>query len=258
MKLAFISDIHANLPALEAVLDDIRRHAPDNIYCLGDLVNFACWDNEVIDLIRSRNISCVQGNHDEGIGNAQHLFGYSFNTEAQKQFGIESIKYVNRIISDANRNFLKALPFSSILEFHFPFQTIRVGMVHGSTISNKDYLFEDAPDDRLTELLEEMNVDILFCGHTHLPFHRIIFCEEENRKLYRHVINAGSVGKPKQENNQPCYVLLEINEHTKLSEPDSVISHFHYVNYDAEKAMNHIHANGLGNAYDDYLQKAIN
>jgi predicted phosphodiesterase len=68
MKLAIISDIHANLPALEAVFRDINNENPDEIYCLGDLVNFAGWDNEVIDRIRHRNILTIQGNHDEGIG----------------------------------------------------------------------------------------------------------------------------------------------------------------------------------------------
>ena len=68
MKIALISDIHGNLPALKAVLNDIKKQQPDAIFCLGDLVNFAGWDNEVIDLIRKNNIPCLQGNHDEGIG----------------------------------------------------------------------------------------------------------------------------------------------------------------------------------------------
>ena len=76
MKLTFISDIHANLPALEAVWTDIQKHAPDNIFCLGDLVNFAGWDNEVIDFIKQHNITTIQGNHDEGIGNRQNDFRF--------------------------------------------------------------------------------------------------------------------------------------------------------------------------------------
>ncbi|HVS97763.1 MAG TPA: metallophosphoesterase, partial [Puia sp.] len=68
MRIAILSDIHANLPALEAVLFDIGQQHADCIYCLGDLVNFAGWDNEVIHLVRQSNIPTVQGNHDEGIG----------------------------------------------------------------------------------------------------------------------------------------------------------------------------------------------
>lgn len=83
MKLAFISDIHANLPALMAVWEDIQKQKPDVVYCLGDLVNFAGWDNEVIGFIRSKNIPTLQGNHDEGIGNNYGTFSYSYKTEAQ-------------------------------------------------------------------------------------------------------------------------------------------------------------------------------
>ena len=253
MKLAFISDIHANLPALEAVLEDIKKQHPDDIYCLGDLVNFGCRDNEVIDLIRSLGITCVQGNHDEGIGYAQHNFGYSFSTEAQRRFGIESIKYVNRTITDLNRQFLKSLPFSIGLEFRFPFHKIRLAMVHGSPISNRDYVLEDTPDEQLLEMLEEIQTDILILGHTHRPFHRALFHEEENNKMYAHVINAGSVGKPKQGNNHACYVVLDIDNQTSLSDPAAFRAHFHYMPYDTEKVIDQIHASGLGDAYDDFL-----
>jgi predicted phosphodiesterase len=111
MRIAFISDIHANLPALEAIWKDIAQQAPDSIYCLGDLVNFAGWDNEVVDFIRSNKIASIQGNHDEGIGSGSHDFSFSFSSPEQKLFGFASINKVNETIRNDNRDYLKSLPF---------------------------------------------------------------------------------------------------------------------------------------------------
>lgn len=255
MKLAFISDIHANLPALQAVLWDIKKHHPDDIYCLGDLVNFAGWDNEVIDLIRQRGITSIQGNHDEGIGYKRQQFPFSFKTEAQREFGLQSIKKVNNEITDENRNFLKSLPFSIQLEFHFPFHQLKLVLVHGSPESNADYVMPDRDDLALLGLLEEVDADILIMGHTHLPFHRSLFTEFENRKIYRHVINAGSVGKPKQPGGKACYLLLAINERQELTDPGAINPDFHYVDYDIETVVSHIKEAGLSGAYEHCLRE---
>ena len=128
-----------------------------------------------------------------------------------------------------------------------------MALVHGSPVSNTDYVLPDTSEDQLLEMLDEIDADILIAGHTHRPFHKAIFCEEENHKLYRHFINAGSVGKPKHGNNKACYVLINIDENIQLSDPSSVDVQFFYVPYDVQKVMDKIHALGLGNAYDDFL-----
>lgn len=257
MKFIFISDIHANLTALESVWLDIQQHKPDNIFCLGDLVNFAGWDNEVIDFIRSHNITTIQGNHDEGIG-FNHEFRFSFQTQAQKEFGILSIEKVQHNLSEVNKKFLQTLPFSVLLTFKFPFQTVRLAMVHGSPVSNEDYVTEKIPNDSLLAMLDEISADILLLGHTHKPFHKAISCEEENRKIYKHAINVGSVGKPKHGNNKSCYAILDIDENIQLNNPDSIKVNFEYVDYDVEQVIKKIHDSELGNAYDDFLRNGQN
>ncbi|SRR6266498_193681 len=253
MKLAFISDIHANLPALEAVSKDIEKHKPDDIYCLGDLVNFAGWDNEVIELIRSKGITSIQGNHDEGIGMGMHDFSFSYSTAAQKAFGYASINKVNETIKPENRAYLCSLPFMLQLEFRFPFHPFRVALVHASISSNNEYVKSKASDAYLLEMMDTINTDILLMGHTHVPFHRAIFYENGNKKNYKHAVNVGSVGKPKHGNNLSCYSIIEITQETDLNDPASVNVRFEYVPYNVKKVIEHIHAMNLSDAYNDFL-----
>ncbi|WP_431217950.1 metallophosphoesterase family protein [Puia sp. P3] len=113
----------------------------------------------------------------------------------------------------------------------------------------------ETPDEELRELLDIANTDILLMGHTHQPFHRPIYYDGENHKLYRHAINVGSVGKPKHGNPTACYALLEIKEDIQLSEPESIAVTFRYLPYDVEKVIQHIHTCGLGSAYDEFLRQ---
>lgn len=253
MKLAFISDIHANLPALHAVLKDMERHKPDAIYCLGDLVNFAGWDNDVIALLRARNIPVVIGNHDEGIGQHKSYFPFSYSNEQEHAFGIASIGHVNKIISTANREYLRTLPFMLKLEFRCAFQPVRIVMTHGSISSVNEYVTGEADEAYLLKMMESCQADILLMGHTHIPYQRSIFCEEENRQLYRHAINAGSVGKPKHGDNNACYVLLDINSVTSLNDPSTVRAVFKYVPYNVWNVIKRIEKLGLPDAYTTFL-----
>src|ERR1700726_823139 len=97
MKIALFSDIHANLPALEAVLANIDTQKPDAVYCLGDLVGYNIWPNEVIDTIRSSKIPTIAGNYDFGIGRGSDDCGCAYKTDEEKAMGKISIAYTNEV-----------------------------------------------------------------------------------------------------------------------------------------------------------------
>lgn len=257
IRLAIISDIHANLPALEAVLSDIDAMKPDGIFCLGDLVNFGNRDNETIRIIRNRNIPTIMGNHDEGIGNNLSVFPYSYQGEAQKQFGLDSIRMVNQNILAENRQFLKNMPSGLKLQYPLSKGITTLTLAHGSPVSNKEYIRETTSLQHFRELLDESNCDVLLMGHTHRPFHRILSKNDTRSTIFCHVINAGSVGKPKQGNNKACYVILTINPDKNLSDADWLNVEFRFLKYEVEKTIRHIHEAGLSDAYDSFLRTGI-
>ena len=85
MKIALFSDIHANLPALEAFFEDVEAKNVDAMYCLGDLVGYNTWPNEVINEIRKRGIPTIAGNYDLGIGRTSNDCGCAYKTEREKE-----------------------------------------------------------------------------------------------------------------------------------------------------------------------------
>ncbi len=139
------------------------------------------------------------------------------------------------------------------LEFRFAFHSLRLAMVHGSVTTNEEYVTEDITDAEILAMMAAVNADILLMGHTHVPYHKRLFTEEENRKVYKHAINVGSVGKPKHGDLKACYTLIDIERGTDLSDPDAVQVHFEYIPYETVRVIRNIRELGLPDAYDDYL-----
>jgi predicted phosphodiesterase len=110
MKIALFSDIHANLPALEACLKNIEEQKPDAIYCLGNLAGYNVWPNEVINEIRKRGISTIARNYDFGIGRTSDDCGCAYKTEPEKEMGKVSICYTNLIVKEDERKYVRTLP----------------------------------------------------------------------------------------------------------------------------------------------------
>lgn len=253
MKIALFSDIHANLPSLQAVLANIDSLKPDLIYCLGDLVGYAPYPNEVINEIRKRKIPTIAGNYDEGIGLASDNCGCAYKAEEEKSNGAISIAYTNQIIKPEERAFLKNLPRHFAIDFEHNGEKFKLLMVHGSPRKINEYLFEDRDEKSVMRIMEFGNADIMAFGHTHKPYHRIL--KNENG-THRHAINIGSVGKPKDGDNRACYVILDINPRTSMKDPESIKVEFIRVSYDFESIAQAIEASPLPNEYADMLRKA--
>jgi putative phosphoesterase len=255
MKIAFFSDIHANLPALESVLEDLDRQSPDFVYCLGDLVGYNIWPNEVIAEIRKRGIPTIAGNYDEGVGIGSDDCGCAYKTEEEKARGVVSISYTNEVVGNAERGYLRMLPRQMRLEFQNGGETLQLLMAHGSPRKINEYLFEDRPEHSLMRIMEEAHADILLVGHTHKPYHRVLQYTIEGKAAYRHVINLGSVGKPKDGDPRACYVVMTLGPRLSAFDAGSVEVEFRRVEYDVEKAAKAVEGSILPDEFADMLRK---
>jgi putative phosphoesterase len=228
MKIALFSDIHANLPALEAFFADLDARKPDAVYCLGDLVGYNIWPNEVINEIRKRGIPTIAGNYDQGIGMMSDECGCAYKTEPEKDMGKISISFTNSLVQPEERKFLRTLPAHIRVEYQLNHDLLQLLLVHGSPRKINEYLFEDREEKSLLRMMEQAGADIMCFGHTHKPYHRILQSEEGGQIRYRHAINIGSVGKPKDGNPQGGYVMLTIQENSNITAKDSISVAFRF------------------------------
>jgi predicted phosphodiesterase len=256
MRIAIFSDVHANMPALEAVLEDIDARQPDALYCLGDLVGYATWPNEVVSCIRARYIPTIAGNYDEGVGLSSDDCGCAYKSDVDKAYGVKSITYTNDVVTDETRAYLRGLPRHLRVTFNGGNGAFDVLMVHGSPRRINEYLFEERPDSSLMRIMGSEGADVMLFGHTHKPYHKVLPCEEEGNTRYRHAINTGSVGKPKDGDPRACYVLLEIANEPDPSNPRAVEVEFVRVPYDVERTARAIEDSPLPDAFARMLREA--
>lgn len=257
MRIALFSDIHANLPALEVCLQSIEQQKPDAIYCLGDLVGYNIWPNEVINEIRRRGIPTIAGNYDQGIGLASDDCGCAYKTEEEKGMGKVSISFTNSIVGAEERAYLRTLPAHIRVEFQLNNDKLNLLLVHGSPRKINEYLFEDRDEKSLLRIMEQADANIMCFGHTHKPYHRILPAEATSNTHYRHAINIGSVGKPKDNDPRGCYVMLTINHDSSVTNRDAVHVQFMRFEYDVEKAARAVEESPLPNGYADMLRKGF-
>src|SRR5688500_10940888 len=207
MRYALISDTHANLPALEAVLRNTSaRGEIDATYHLGDLVGYAPWPNETVELLRQRRISGISGNYDSTVATDYKHCGCKYEDPRQEELSHVSYAWTRQHTSAESKRFLGALPFRLDLRplgGHVNGPTVI--LVHGTPTLNTLYWTEDRPDTFCTKMADVAGAksgDVIAFGHTHLPFHR----EVDGI----HFVNTGSVGRPKDGDWRAGYVLLEI------------------------------------------------
>lgn len=249
MRIALLSDIHANLPAFEAVLEDLETQQPDAVYCLGDLVGYNVWPNQVIGLMRKHGIATIAGNHDLKVSK---IFPSESDCSTE-----ENSEYAYKLVGNTERDYLLTLPRHLRLEFQLNDQHLQMLLVHGSPRSINEYLLQELPEQYMRDLVWEFQADILCFGHSHKPYHRVIASKDENGSdSFHHLVNTGSVGKPKDGDARACYVLITINQTTNINSKDAVQVEFIRVTYDVEKAAQAIEISLLPDAFADNLRKA--
>ncbi len=258
MTIALFSDIHANLPALEAVFEDMDACSEiDAAYCLGDLVGYAPWPNEVVEVVRSRRIPTIAGNYDEGVGLGSGDCGCAYRTGEDRARGAASIAFTNEAITEENRAYLRALPRHVRLTFQAPrtkAAPLEILLVHGSPRRVNEYLFADRPDRSFLRMMERAEAHVLCVGHTHKPFYKAIPYEAEGHVRCRHVVNVGSVGKPKDGDSRAGYVLLRIDPEASAGGSEHVRPEHVRVAYDVERAARGVEESRLPDAFADMLR----
>lgn len=207
-RVAFFSDIHANIEALSIVLEDIKKEDIKNIICLGDIVGYGPNPHEAIELIKISADYIIRGNHDEGLIDESITFDFN-------QYAIEALNWQRKVIDDADKNFLKNLPY--FLKFD------NFEIVHGALSDFFKYITN------IDEAIQEkkyMKRNILFIGHTHRAgvfdlnekiFHPFPYGGEFSltpNKYY--IINPGSVGQPRDFNPLASYLIYYKNENKVL------------------------------------------
>jgi putative phosphoesterase len=235
--VAVITDIHANLPALEAALARIDALGIETIYCGGDLVGYGPHPNEVCALIERRGIPTIYGNYDHAIARDHHDCGCAYITPADRELGQGSVEWTLANTDQASKDFMRELPF----DLRFTVGSSKVHLVHGSPRKVNEYLFEDKPTS-LYERLAAAEVDeVLVFGHTHKPW-----VHPYGDVLF---VNCGSVGKPKDGDPRGAFAILRADD-TGL---DVTIER---VEYDAEAVAREVAASGLPTAFADKLLAA--
>lgn len=225
MRIGIFSDIHGNLPALQAVMADISAQKLQTVYCLGDLVGYGASPNEVTDRIRTEGVPTIMGNYDDGVGFDRDECGCAYREPVEKERGERSFAWTKDQVTPDNKAFLQTL----LPEVRFNVDNKRVLLVHGSPRKINEYLFEDRPLSSFQRLAASSNADIIVFGHTHKPY-----VKEVDGVMF---LNAGSVGKPKDRDWRACYAILEMG--------DPPTTTFQRVTYDVTKAAAAIMATEL-------------
>jgi predicted phosphodiesterase len=244
VKYALISDLHSNLPALEAVLADIDgREGVEEIYHLGDLVGYAPWPNETVALLCERRVPGIAGNYDSTVATDYKHCGCKAETPHQEELSHLSYEWTLAHVSSQTKRALGELPFRMDLRPMGGHKSRpQIILVHGTPILNTLYWTEDRPDSFCLKMAEAAGVregDLIAFGHTHKPWYR----EVEGI----HFVNTGSVGKPKDGDPRACYVLVEAAE--ELTEIEFV-----RVKYDVERAAEGILRSELPDEFADQLR----
>lgn len=234
MKIALIGDIHANLPALEAVLADARARSAQAVWNIGDFVGYGPHPEEVVQRCLREDMPAVLGNYDQKVLRYAERGAKTTNPLKQMAFAWAAAQ-----LSPASRAYLQALPEQLRLRA----EGWSALLCHGSPASIKEHLTPETPEARLRELAEIAAAPLVICGHSHQPFARQV-----NGTWF---INTGSVGRPDDGDPRACYALLD------LAPGRLAVEHFR-LEYDVERTVQALRERGLPVEFGAMLRQGRN
>lgn len=220
MKIAVISDIHGNLTALDAVLEDIENQGCEKVFVLGDYAMAGPRPSETVNWFMKQqgnpNYKMIQGNTDFMIANYTDELYDSVKNKAPIM--AEALKDDVKILNIIQKDFLKNLPIQLQIEE----EGVKILLVHGSPRKNNEDILPDTPLNEVEEMLKNVEADVVLCGHTHIP------CgfQLPNKKT---VVNVGSIGRPFTQDPKSCYLKLTVENGKCLFE-------HRFVEYDTKTA----------------------
>jgi putative phosphoesterase len=232
--VAVITDIHGNLPALEAALRRIDELGIERVYCGGDLVGYGPHPNEVCALIAKRGIPTIHGNYDYAIARDLIDCGCAYVDQRDRELGQRSVDWTLAHTGEEAKAFMRGLPF----DLRFSVRDADVHLVHGSPRKVNEYLFEDKPARLYERLASAEDAGTLVAGHTHRPW-----IQEYGGVLF---VNCGSIGKPKDGDPRGSFAVLEPDR-------DRVAARIERFAYDADAVAREVAASGLPAEYADKL-----
>jgi putative phosphoesterase len=235
--VAVVTDIHGNLPALQAALERIDELGIDQVYCGGDLVGYGPYPNEVCVLIEDRGIPTVYGNYDYAIGRDLEDCGCAYRDPHDRALGEKSIAWTLEHTDGRSKEFMRRLPF----DLRFQLGERRVRLVHGSPRKVNEYLFEDKPARTFERIAALAECEVLVFGHTHQPW-----IHDYAGVLF---VNCGSVGKPKDGDPRAAFAVLD-------GSGGEVKATIERVSYDAASVAREVAEAGLPAEYGEKLLQA--
>lgn len=221
MKIAVISDIHANTSALEAALDKIKSLKTDKIFCLGDILMAGYDPNGTAKIITELdNLEIIQGNTDKMVA----CFSEELLEKAKKKSPCMGYALEDdlKIIDEKYKDFVRNLPESKYIEIN----GLKIQLVHGSPRRQDENIYPNLALEDVEKMVESSSADLILCGHTHIPCGYSL----ESGKT---VVNVGSIGRSMTEDKMPYWAMLDIDdngtfqiEHTSVKYDNKKVSEY--------------------------------
>jgi predicted phosphodiesterase len=226
MRIALLADLHANLPAVRAVLNDAAQIGCDAIWCAGDVVGRGPHPNEVVELIRSLDLPTVQGNWDEAVGMGREVTGSIWESPVGETAGQRSLAWTASQLSEENLAWLRQLPVTLRLDA----EGRTAHLFHGTPLKQNEYLWQNRPSRYFARIASDEGDDLFCFGHTHETFHRV--------SGQAHFVSAGSVGCGGGGDGSARYAVIFVTE------ADLVVG-FRGIEYDRQSVLSDMVALGL-------------